>query len=57
MALGARHALTPNRLSSCASLPYMPWCTVVLGWEDGDGLHGAAQHLAPFSLVLGALSV
>jgi hypothetical protein len=57
MALGAHHALTPNHLSSCASLPYLPWCAVVLGWEDGDGLHGAAQHLAPFPLVLGALYV
>jgi hypothetical protein len=57
MALGARHALTPNRLSSCASLPYLPRCAVVLGWEDGDSLHGAAQQLAPFALVLGALCV
>jgi hypothetical protein len=57
MALSARHALTPNRLSSCASLPYLPQCVVVLGWEDDDDLHGAAQQLAPFTLVLGALCV
>jgi hypothetical protein len=57
MVLGARHALTPNRLSSSASLPYLPRCAVVLGWEDGDGLRGAVQQLAPFPLVLGTLCV
>jgi hypothetical protein len=42
MALGARHALTPCRLSSCASLPYPPRCAVVMSL--GDGMVGCRRN-------------